>query len=168
MRLAGVVVLAALLGPGQDKPAAALKQIVDCVRAGACPNMTPAQIHWYDSVNIPVLTFKDGDSGFSIAASRQGGLSVWMTMPGESRPSRLLALSADDHVLSAELGPMPGDRSPQVRMTPAEMETWARPHKAFNAGESTSHMPASGQEFKAFGDEQAKQAMAAIRRQVGR
>jgi len=160
-----ILFLAALTGAAQA-PTPLFADIVACADARTCKNMQPETTNWYDVVRIPVLTFTDGESGFSIAAPRTGGLSVWIRMPGESRPSRLLTLSADNHILSAELGPMPGDSSPRQR-TPAETEAWRSNHKAYSSGESSSRAPV-GQEFKAFWEEQAKQAMAAIRRQMAK
>jgi hypothetical protein len=163
-----IVVIAASLTGAAQAPAAPFADIVACASARTCKNMQPATMSWFDMVGIPVLTFTDGESRFAIAAPRQGRLSVWITMPGEMQASRTLTLGSEDKVLSASLGPMPGDgRAPESR-TPTQFDAWVVTHKAFNSGESGSGTPAWGQEFKTFWEDQAKQAMVAIRRQIAK
>ena len=89
-----------------------------------------------------------------------------LTLPGDARPSRLLTLDVAGRLLSAELGPLPGDRAPQ-RMSAEESAAWRRAHKVYQSAEHpVARGAGTGEEFKPFWQPQAEQALAAIRRQM--
>jgi hypothetical protein len=155
---------------GAQQPTPPFGDIVACARALNCKNMQASTTHWYYVVNIPVLTFKDGDAGYALAASTPGSvdLAIWITLQGEVRPSRHFTVDPGEHVLVAELGWVPGDCLPPCNLTAAEQEVSRRAHKAYLAPGQMTRIPGWGEEFKPFWEEQTKQAMAAIRRQIGK
>ena len=106
MRYAGLLLIAAIT-LGQDKPAVPavpFQQLFACVRAGACKNMTSARIHWFDVINIDVLTFTDGGwtYGLNVAAARDRPerLTVYLTPPGERRPTQQLGLDINGQLVT--------------------------------------------------------------------
>jgi len=164
--LASVITIA---GFSQEKPAISFDAILACVKAGNCRNMTPGRLNWFDQVNIPVIDFRDDSGAYGLAISRlDGALSIWITPPGETKPSRLLSVWPEDTVLSAELGPMPGDTSPTQRKTPEETAQSRLKHKAFLSPKLNRPFGSWGEEFRPFWEAQAAQALAAIRRQMSK
>ena len=166
-----VACLAAVPVLAQDTPAVPFDQIVACVRVTNCKNMKVSSLNWYDQVGIPVMTFNDGGWTYALrsAAPRASGppesLGIWLTPPGESRPSRLLTLDMTGQLVGGELGPLPGDAAPQ-RMTSEEFAAWRQLHKVFQSPARTPRGEAYGNEFKPFWQELADQALAAVVRAI--
>ena len=160
------IILVALLAASQEKPATPavpFDAIVACVKAGNCRNMTPGRLNWFDQVNIPVIGFKDDSGGYGLAISRlDGALSIWITPPGETKPSRLLSVWPEDTVLTGELGPMPGDLSPTQRRSPEEIAQSRLKHKAFLSPKLNRPFGSWGEEFRTFWEDQAAKALARL------
>jgi len=170
LALAFIVTIA---GFSQEKPAISFDAILACVKAGNCRNMTPGRLNWFDQVNIPVIGFTDDSGAYGLALSRRdGSLSIWITPPGETRPSRLLSVLPEDTVLNGELGPMTGDIPPPMRMSPEETAQSRIKHKAFLSPKKGMVLGGKvvewGEEFRPFWETQTSQALAAIRRQISK
>ncbi len=155
--------------PSQDRSSVSFASILACAQTLTCQNMRSSKLHWYDVVNISVMEFRDGDIAYALAGSRQPGLSIWITVAGDAAPSRLITLGVDEQVIAAELGPLPGDcRSPCSYKTDDEFAASLRKHKAYSVVGVRPQLPGWGGEFKTFWEEQAKQALLAIRRQMAK
>jgi hypothetical protein len=154
----------ALSAFAQDKPPVPFDAVLACVTVQKCANMKASGIHWFDQVNIPVVTFKDGDYAYALRASRDG-ISIWITPPNWSRPEGLVTIGSDEKVVSGELGPQPGDRGPQ-RMTPQEFEQWRKVHRVFSTRGPGGDV--WGEENRAYWQGEADRALAAIRRQLAK
>ena len=164
------IVLAALAPiAAQEKPAPpSFDDIVACVKAATCRNAESGKLHWQDVINIPVMTLKDGEAGYAMHVTRLGALEIFVTLPGDRLPSRLVGVGPGEQVVSGELGPLPGEFANLLRMTAAEMATWSKNHKVFSApGRLPPNAPRSD-EFKTFWEEQARLALAAIRRAIAK
>jgi hypothetical protein len=123
--------------------------------------MKPDKLTWFDGIATPVSAFTA--DGYTYALASSGGqLRVWITQPGESQPSRLVRLFAGGRVIRAELGPIPGEGGPR-RLSADESEAWQRAHKVYAA--APWYVPARGEELRAYWQEQADRAWAAIQRQ---
>ncbi len=155
--------------PSQERSPVSFASILACAQALSCQNMQPSKLHWYDAVNIPVVRFTDGGNGYALAGSRKPGLSIWITLADEVSPSRLLTLGPDEEIIAAELGPLPGDcLSPCSYKTTDEWAASLQKHKAYSVVGVRSGLPGWGGDFKTFWEEQAKQALLAIRRQMAK
>jgi hypothetical protein len=165
------IVFVTLLAVLQDKPATPavpFDQIVGCVKAQNCKNMQYGAINWFDVVNISVIGFKDESGAYALSVSRDGALSIWITPPGETTPSRHVSVAPENTVLSGGLGPMPGDIPPPAQMTPEQTAQSRIKHKDFLSPKLNRPYGAWGEEFRTFWEAQASQALAAIRRQISK
>ena len=171
-----VFALALLVGANapeaQERPIP-FADLVACARAANCSNMQPAKMGWYDVFNIPVLSFKQGETAYALGVGRNGdGLVIFITPPVESppepRPSCQIILDSNERVLAAELGPQLGEKTPGPSTTTEEMQALRRLHRAYSVVGIRPSLPGWGEEFKTFWEEQAKQAVAAIRRQIAK
>jgi hypothetical protein len=167
-RAAGVAIAltaAAPLAPAraQDKPPVTIAEIDACARAFSCPNMKRSALNWYDQVGIPVVAFSDEEQTFALSSGRNG-LAIWVTLKGESRPSRYLSVDLDGRVVSAEMF-APGNPRPG-RLTPEQTARWRKDARALIP--AIGSWEPVGEEFRPFWQEQAAAALAAIRRQLAR
>ena len=160
------LMLVTLMIGAQDKPVGppvSFKDILTCVQANKCKNMTKSSLNWYDLVGIPVMTFKSEGwtYGFRSDPSNElPGLRIYLTEPGSRRPSHSLTLDVTGRLFQAELGPQPGDSGP-TRMSPEERAAWPRKHKVIDS-------PSLGNEFRPYWQKLADQALDAVRREISK
>ena len=121
---------------------------------------------WADMGGIPVLVFKDDQDSLALS-SRDGELTIFVIKAGERRPSRMISVAAKGHVVSAQLGPQPGENFP-MRMTPEQTTEWRKLRKSYRSAEKASQLGTWGEEFKAGWQLEADQALAAIARVMAR
>lgn len=153
------------LNPPWESRAAAFETIVACVSDGNCRNARAGSVNWFDQINIPVIEFRDSDSVFAVRLLPSGrGLSIWITPAGERRPQRLVSVGAFGQVTSGELGPQPGTRNPQIRMTPEQSDAWRKAHRVYMVVPTRGQVV--GEENRTYWEEEADSALAAIRRQL--
>jgi hypothetical protein len=150
----------------QNEPVVSLEEIVACVAAGTCRNMQPGTLTWFDTVGNRVSAFTADGFGYGLAVSGNL-LRIWITQPGEGRPSRLLTVAAGGRVLRAEMGPIPGEGGPR-RMSAEERDSWRRAHKVYAAADAPGSGWVGGNEFYPVWQEQAARAWNAIQRQLTR
>jgi hypothetical protein len=155
----------------QDKPAAAaasFEKAFACVRAGACKNMTAARIHWFDVINIVVLTFSDDGWTYGLLVAPQRDkperLTVFLTPPGEGRPTQQLGLIANGQLVTASLGPLMFEGLFDGR----DHAAWLLSHQVYAAAGWHPSGQLVGEQFKPFWQKQADQAIAAIARVMAR
>ena len=160
----------------QDKPAppsVPFDQILSCMRAASCKNMTGARIHWFDVVNIDIQAFTDAGWTYSLRytpGNSRGALerlSVFIARPGETSPTHQLILGSTGQLMVGELGPLPGEAPPPISKT-APPDAWQAAHKVFNATRPDPTGKAVGEEFRSFWQKLADQALDAIRRQISK
>jgi hypothetical protein len=170
--LVAVVVLAVpvavpVAGPvaGQERVAVPVGDILACAEALNCRNMKRSALNWYDQVNIPVVTFSEDGQSFALRRGRDG-LSVWLSLKGESRPSRLLTIGDDGRVVSAEQFVAHTGRWPR-QLTREESAKRNQDTRALLPARPPRR-DAIGEEFRPFWQTEADRALAAIRRQVAR
>ena len=132
-----------------------------------CKNMRSSGLNWYDQVNIPVVEFSEDGFRYGLRNNpKQEGLSIWITMKGESRPSRLLMVGADGKAISAELFFVPPGGGWPRRLTPEERDQWYKDAKVLSPPMGTRG--AVGEEYRTFWQELADQALGAIKRTVSK
>ena len=95
--------------------------------------------------------------------SQPRDLAIMMTAPGETRPSRLLTLDSSGQLVQASLSRPTGEPA-TFQVTPEELEASWKSRKTFVAESRWPRGGTLGEEFKPFWQEQADQALAAIRR----
>ena len=120
----------------QDKsatPVVPFAQILECVKAANCKNMKKSAVSWSDVAGIPVIAFTDDRTGYALRVWPEGDLSIWMTPPGENRPTQRLTLGAEGTVLRGELGWMPGDPPMVGTWSPEETAQYLVRHKTFSS-----------------------------------
>jgi hypothetical protein len=157
----------------QEPPAIPVTRIVECLQAGNCRNMKPGQVNWYDQIGIPVMQFTE--DGVTYALSGRGGLTLWVTLKGEARPSRHISIADDGQVSSAHLGLVVSsdglDNYRAIRyprsMTPAESDAFWKERRSYRAVGLRDGKP-QNEEFRELWQKEADAALAAIRRQIGR
>ena len=151
----------------QDKPASTpITNLIECVTAKSCKNGVESTVNWADFA-APVVLFKNAESSFSVRSNSKGGLSIWITPAGSSRPSRLIAVDNNGLLLSAELGPQPGEKFP-MRMTPEQTAEKRKLRQAYHVGQESPKIETFGGEHKAMWQKQADEALAAIARIMAR
>jgi hypothetical protein len=150
----------------EEKVQVPYRDILACAQAANCTNMTKSGITWYDQVGLAVITFEEDGRKYALKSTGTR-LSVWLTVPGDRAPSRLVSLDSNGALRSGELGPQTADSGPR-RRTPDEMAAWRQTHKVFNSGVDRPGAGVLGEEFRPFWQALADQALAAIRRQMSK
>ena len=168
------LVALALLPPsaaGQEKSASPVPfaQILACVTASNCKNMTRGRVQWAD-MGGSGLVFEDGGWKYGLALSgakdKPRNLTILLTPPGEKSPAQHLTLDATGQLLSGELRFEPGTKP---AYSAEERDARRKARKAFSAVDwGYPGGEPHGDEFKPFWQKQADQALAAIRRTVSK
>ena len=173
MRISAIFALLISVSVGQDKPAVPFGDIVSCVRAGACKNMTAGTINWFDVVRIPVLTFKDDGWTYALRydPERPTGLpatlAIFLTPPNETQPTQSVTLDLKGELVRGSLGPQPGERVPADTRN-GGLQASLLLHKNFAAAGWYPSGEVIGAEFKPMWQKSADQGLAAIARVLTR
>ena len=173
MRFLILIVTLVLVGSAlaQEKPAPTIPfaQILKCVQAADCRNMTPGPISaWSDAVGFRGVAFIEAGWKYELFITGPGrdDLSIQMMAPGETRSSHLVTLDKRGELVEASLK---GDGGPsRGPVTPEVLAARQQARKAFVAAPRWPRGGTLGEEFKPFWQKLADQALAAIRRQMWR
>lgn len=167
-------IAATSVGP-QDKPnvsAVPFAQIVECVAAANCKNMTPAKMsQWSDAVGFTGLVFDDSGWKYELfltgPRNKARDVSIMLSAPGEQSASQLLTLDSTGELVSAELRAEPSGAF-RTQMTAEQLADRQQARRAFVSASRWPRSGTLGEEFKPFWQKQVDQALAAIRRQVSK
>jgi hypothetical protein len=165
LRLASVWLLAGALLAAQNKPTVTVAGIEACAKALNCKNMKQSSLSWYDQVDIRVVEFSEEGQKYALAAG-QRGLSIWIALKSESRPSRVLSVDVDGKVVSAsQFALPPGGRWPR-QLTPEESAKLNKDRRALIP--AMGNRGPIGEEYRAAWQDEADRALAAIHRQLAK
>jgi len=165
----------ASLAYAQNKPPASavlFKDIVACLEAANCRNMTVARMSVWNDVGPGMgMVFSDGGWKYELAVSRRIGghlpdLEIMTWAPGETGPGQLIIVNSDGKVVSASLARLPSEPAVNLSRAPGALEAEWKRRKAFVAEPRWSQGGTLGDEFRGFWQKQADQALAVIRRQL--
>lgn len=155
-----VMLVAAPVGLAQRPATVSYDEVVACAKAINCRNMTTSRITFSDAIADGSTSTLDGTT-YQLHVSRIG-LEIIMTLPGESKSSRLVTIGPQEQVISASLR---GDGARLTRRTPEEQAAWERDLKRYSNGERS---PIKGEEFRSYWEDLARSAMSAIRKQIAK